>query len=78
MDMWVHGQRAQRIGLGTLMCDFCTSKPEFRRKEGPTGEPVPPAVHLIDRGPKLIDWAISDCERQKDRPMSREVFVELR
>ena len=77
MDMWVHGQRAQGIGFAFRLCDFCPTKPKFRWKEGPMAESVPAAVHFIDRGPKLINWAISDRERQKDGLMSREVFVEL-
>ena len=78
MDMGVHGQRAHMWKLGALLRNFCPTKPEFRWKEAPTAEPVPAAVHFVNRRPKLIDWAISDRERQKDCVMSREVFVELR
>ena len=77
MDMWVHGHRAQGPELGTLLCDLSPTKPEFRRKEAPLHHSVPPAVHFIDRRPKLIYWAIFDSQRQKDCSMSREVFVEL-
>ena len=78
MDMGVHRRPYAESRIATLLADFSTTKPEFRRKETPTAETVPAAVHFIDRRPKLINWAIFDSQRQKDRPMSWEVFVELR
>ena len=77
MDMWVHGQRAQGIGFAFRLCDFCPTKPKFRWKEGALRHALPSTMHFIDRCPKLINWAISDCECQKDGSMCREVFVEL-
>ena len=34
-------------------------------------------MHFLDGCSKLIDWAISDSERQKDCPVRREVLVKL-
>jgi hypothetical protein len=77
MDMWMEKQWLQGMGGATLLCDFGTAKPEFRREERKTIQSVPCPMHVIDGPSKLINWAISDCQCQKDCVMSREVFVEL-
>ena len=78
MDMWVHRRPQAKSWIPALLGDFCPTKPEFRWKEAQACHPVPRFVHLVDGRPKIINWAIFDCQCQKERPMCWEVFVELR
>ena len=64
--------------VGPLMCDFCPSKPEFRWKEGPLHHAVPPAVHVVEGLPQVINTAVPDCEGQEYGLVTGEVLMELR
>ena len=77
MNMWMHMWGYRTTYPCIHPCNFRTSKPKFRREEATLHHSVPSTVHFLDGCPKLIDWAIFDCERQKDCPVRREVLVKL-
>ena len=64
--------------FGAFVSDFCPSKPKFRWKEAQARHAVPPAMHLVDGVPQVINAAVFDRERQKDGFVGWEVLVELR
>ena len=64
--------------FGAFVSDFCPSKPEFRWKEGAPRESVPPAVHVVDGLPQVINTAVPDCEGQEYGLVTGEVLMELR
>ena len=78
MDMGVESQPPCKWVFGAFVSDFCPSKPEFRRKEGPLHHAVPSAVHLVDGVPQVINAAVSDREGQEYGFVGWEVLVELR
>ena len=78
MDMWMEFWPPHKSVFRALMCDFCTSKPEFRWKEGPLHHAVPAAVHVVDGLSQVINAAVSDREGQEYGFVGWEVLVELR
>ena len=64
--------------LGAFVSDFCPTKPEFGWKEGPLHHAVPPAVHVVDGLPQVINTAVPDCEGQEYGLVTGEVLMELR
>lgn len=61
--------------FGIPASHFCGSKPELRWKEAQLRHSLPRLVEVSDLRSKIVDCAVFDGQRQKERAMTGEVIV---